>query len=112
AGDAFEGEVLHVDRFGNLTTNLTAAEVSTIGPKACTVVGGRVLPLVRTYSDVPPGASLALLGSGGRLEVSCNQGRVNALLLACARLGACRGALGRPPRESWPSAVRVRLARR
>jgi S-adenosylmethionine hydrolase len=94
AGDAFEGEVLHVDRFGNLTTNLTAAEVSAIGPKACTVVGGRVLPLVRAYSDVPPGAGLALLGSGDRLEVACNQGRANALL------GAGRGALVRLTRAS------------
>jgi len=81
--DGFEGEVVHVDRFGNLTTNLGAAEVASLDPRAeglRVVVGARVLPLVRTYSAALEGAGLALVGSAGRLEIACNKGRADALL--------------------------------
>jgi S-adenosylmethionine hydrolase len=89
----WEASVLHVDRFGNLTTNLTASELEGIlatvqgdPTEALVVAGGLVLPLVRTYSDVTEGEPCALLGSSGRLEIAVHRGS------AARTLGLGKGA--------------------
>jgi S-adenosylmethionine hydrolase len=91
AADEWEAHVIHVDRFGNLTSNLSAAQLLRIaqsaGPGDVVVkIEGATLPLARTYSDVPPGEPCALVGSSGLLEVAVNQGD------AARVLGAGRGA--------------------
>ena len=92
-GDEWEGEVVHLDRFGNLTTNVSERELSEIlahfggDPNAIVVVvEGAVLPLVRTYADVAEGEPCALMGSNRRLEVAVHGGN------AARILGAARGA--------------------
>jgi S-adenosyl-L-methionine hydrolase (adenosine-forming) len=88
--DGWSGSVVHVDRFGNLTTNLrqgdlaALAEGSLEGLEVC--LGPEVLPLVRSYSDIAPGRACALVGSSGRLEIAVRLGRGDALP------GAARGA--------------------
>ena len=88
----WEASVIHVDRFGNLTTNMDAAKLDRIAHsrgadgQVVVKVEGAVLPLAHTYSDVPPGEACALLGSSGLLEVAVNQGDASRLL------GAGRGA--------------------
>jgi S-adenosylmethionine hydrolase len=89
----WEATVIHVDRFGNLTTNLTSAQLDAILAPAdgdpteiVVVVEGVVLPYVRTYSDVPDGEACALMGSSGRLEVAVSRGNASRLL------GALKGA--------------------
>jgi S-adenosyl-L-methionine hydrolase (adenosine-forming) len=86
--DGWSGAVLHVDRFGNLTTNLLEGDVAVLGGLDSLEVrlGPEVLPLVRSYSDVAPGRACALVGSSGRLEISVREGRAEALP------GAGRGA--------------------
>ncbi|HTO52110.1 MAG TPA: SAM-dependent chlorinase/fluorinase [Myxococcota bacterium] len=87
------GEVVHVDRFGNLVSNLPAPA----GDGAVRVeVAGQTLPLARTYGDVAPGALVALVGSSGRIEVAVRDGS------AAAHLGARAGLviILRAPRES------------
>jgi hypothetical protein len=81
----FRGVVTGSDRFGNLATNvparlaLGAAEVR---------VGGRSVGRVReTYSAAAPGELLALIGSGGFLEIAVRDGS------AAARLAAGRGVV-------------------
>jgi S-adenosylmethionine hydrolase len=90
AGDgAIEGEVVRVDRFGNLVTNIAAASIERLaggGPVRAAVEGGGWLPLVASYGDVPAGALCALIGSTGHLEISMTQGS------AARRLAAGRGA--------------------
>jgi len=92
AGDALRGEVVHVDRFGNLVTNLTAPK----GAPATVEVSGRTLPLSRTYGDVASGALVAVVGSSGRIEISVRDRS------AAAHLGAGAGLVVtlRSPRES------------
>ena len=67
---ALVGEVVHVDRFGNLITNLRrqADERADMLVEAA----GRTLQLRRAYVDVPQGELLALVGSSGRVEIACN----------------------------------------
>jgi S-adenosylmethionine hydrolase len=89
----WEGRVVHVDRFGNLTSSITTADIRRVlaafdddPTSVVVVVEGIVLPFVRTYAEVPEGEACALLGSSGRLEVAINQGN------AARQLGATRGA--------------------
>jgi S-adenosylmethionine hydrolase len=66
--------ILHVDRFGNLVTNVEAARWNIPGSQhwiCC--VGDEQLPLVRTYADRAPGEPLAYIGSSGFVEIAvCN----------------------------------------
>jgi S-adenosylmethionine hydrolase len=82
--DGAEGEVLEVDRFGNLITNIPADWLP--DDARVTVEGTEVGPIRRTYGDVETGQVLALVGSVELLEVSVRDGS------AADRLGAGRGA--------------------
>jgi S-adenosyl-L-methionine hydrolase (adenosine-forming) len=79
------GEVLHVDTYGNLITNLPMTRL----PAHMEVqVGGRVIPDAphAHYQAVAPGALLSLGGSTGLLEISVRDGD------AARVLGVGRGA--------------------
>jgi S-adenosylmethionine hydrolase len=86
----WEGTVLHVDRFGNLTTNLLEADLAALGGRDLegleVTLEAEAVPLVRSYTDVAPGAACALVGSSGRLEIAVHRGRADSLP------GAGRGA--------------------
>jgi S-adenosylmethionine hydrolase len=89
----WEGEIVHVDRFGNLTTNVfddDLREILTLyggdPTEVVVVVEGAVLPLVRAYGDVSEGEPCALMGSSRRLEIAIRGGN------AARILGAARGA--------------------
>jgi len=79
----WDGAVLHVDRFGNLTTNLLESDLTALAGGALesleVCLGAEVLPLVRSYSDVAAGRPCALVGSSGRLEIAVRRGRADAL---------------------------------
>jgi S-adenosylmethionine hydrolase len=76
------GRVVHIDRFGNLITDLPEAEAGSAVSAA-----GTILPLVGTYEEVAPGALLAYIGSAGTVEIAVRDGRADK------RLGLERGAL-------------------
>jgi S-adenosyl-L-methionine hydrolase (adenosine-forming) len=82
-GDAIVGSVVHVDRFGNLVTDIPGAAVS---GGHVEVEGGPALPLLRTYTDVDSGQGVAVIGSRGFVEVSVRDSN------AAAVLGLGRGA--------------------
>lgn len=71
-GKTVVGEIISVDRFGNLVTNLTIVEVP---PHAVLEVEDAVLgPLRRTFSDVESGQLVAYVGSGGQVELAVRDG--------------------------------------
>jgi S-adenosyl-L-methionine hydrolase (adenosine-forming) len=86
------GRVAHVDRFGNLITDIPADWVQ---PGNWVGIGDRLVgPLRTTYGDVDPGELVALIGSAGTLEVAVRDGS------AARMLDAGRGAPVRcRPRE-------------
>lgn len=89
---ACEAEVVHIDRFGNLTTSLRRGDLQAFGDALSdlvVVVEGFRLPLARTYADVAVGEACAVVGSSGRLEIAVNQGH------AARELGIGVGALVR-----------------
>jgi S-adenosylmethionine hydrolase len=77
------GEVLHVDAFGNLVTNLPAALWPRLVAAGRLRVGGHdVTTLVRTYGDAAPGTPVALVGSQGFIEAAVVEGRADLRLAA------------------------------
>jgi hypothetical protein len=83
------GEVVRVDRFGNLITNIDRRSFEQFagGGPIAVVVGGQEIPrLVATYAEAPPGQLCALFGSTDHLEVAINAGD------AAATLKLARGA--------------------
>jgi S-adenosylmethionine hydrolase len=82
-GSDLVGEVIHVDRFGTLITNIPAGRLAT---DAAVRLGVYDLPLRTTFADVPPGDPVAFIGSGGTLEIAVRNGRADVVL------GSARGA--------------------
>ena len=80
---ALEGRVLHVDRFGNLVTDVRAEDLLA-GRIEVSIGGQRIEGLARTYEEGPD--LKALVGSAGYLEVACRGGS------AAYRLGVDVGA--------------------
>lgn len=81
--DLLVGEVIRVDHFGNLITNITGEELSEFlaseGP--IVTIGGLVIKGIRTtYGDVSEGEPLALIGSSDLLEIAVNRGSAIAEL--------------------------------
>jgi S-adenosylmethionine hydrolase len=77
------GWVVHVDRFGNCTTNISRETLRAHrnGRSVRCYIGSAVLKGVRhTYADVDAGEPLLLFGSDGFLEVGVNTGNAAALL--------------------------------
>lgn len=85
---SIEGEVVLIDHFGNLITNISELDL-TAGRSTRVLevyVGAvRVGPLRSTYAAVPPGDPVAVIGSARMLEVAINGGS------AAARFKAGRG---------------------
>lgn len=71
-GAAIQGEVVYVDRFGNLTTNIPGDRL----PKQARIHIGsvEVMGIRKAYGDVPPGHMAAVIGSMGCLEIAVNGG--------------------------------------
>lgn len=84
AGEGSSATVVHVDRFGNLITDLRVD--ASLAGRARVEIADRTVPFARTYSDVEPGELVALRGSSGLLEVACNGGSAARVLGAAVGL--------------------------
>jgi S-adenosylmethionine hydrolase len=87
--DRITGEVLRVDRFGNLITNIDRRTFERlVGAGTLTIEAGphEIPRLVDTYDEAQDVASCALFGSSDHLEISVTAGS------AASRLGLARGA--------------------
>ncbi len=72
-GHTLIGQVIYVDRFGNLVTDVLEADLT--GPVATVAAGSaRIAGLSDTYAAVAPGQALALIGSAGHLEIAVREG--------------------------------------
>jgi S-adenosylmethionine hydrolase len=85
SGDQVSGQIITIDHFGNLITNIEAALLPAV-PHPTVLVGGHAIPLRRTYADARPGDYLALVNSFGVLEIA------RAEQSAAEGLGLARGA--------------------
>lgn len=90
-GKSIVGEIVYVDRFGTLVTNLTPETVPDYA--VLEVEGLDIGPLRRTYGDVPTGGLLAYQGSGGAIEIAVRDGSA-ARRLGMGVGGRVRARLG------------------
>jgi hypothetical protein len=71
-GKTIVGEVVYIDRFGSLVTNLTTDLVPAYA--TLEVEDLDLGPLRSTYADVTAGGLLAYVGSGGAIEIAVRNG--------------------------------------
>jgi hypothetical protein len=76
--DAFVGEILHVDGFGNVITNFREKELKALNVRDAVTVEIKgvnlKLKLCKAYAEVEAHKPLAIIGSHDFLEISINQG--------------------------------------
>ncbi len=81
--DGIQGWVIHIDKFGNLITNLSASLIDerTKDKNIKLYVGNTILDeIVATFGSVPEGEPAAYIGSSGMLEVGINKGNAEQML--------------------------------
>jgi S-adenosyl-L-methionine hydrolase (adenosine-forming) len=88
------GEILHVDRFGNLITNIPSEWVRPTGSRVRLTVGRRRIqvPWTTSYEEIGPGRLGALGSSFGTVEVAVGEGDAGRHL---------RVRVGSPIAVSW-----------
>jgi S-adenosyl-L-methionine hydrolase (adenosine-forming) len=77
-GGAVVGEVIYVDRFGTLISNIPGEAVEP-GVRI-KVAGTEIGTLSRTFGDVGRGSLVAIVGSGGSVEIAVRDGSAARLL--------------------------------
>ena len=90
-GKTLVGEVVYVDRFGSLITNLTPELVPSYATLEVEELD--IGPLKQTYNDVATGGLLAYVGSGGAIEIAVRNGSA-ARRLGVGMGGRVRAKLG------------------
>jgi S-adenosylmethionine hydrolase len=82
------GEVLHIDDFGNIVSNITLEDLEKMGfhegGSLLVRLSGKTLNIrfCSAYGEVPSGTPLALIGSSKFLEVAVNQGSASRIFKA------------------------------
>lgn len=72
--NGLRGEIIHIDHFGNVATNIRAADLDGIGHTRVKVRGVEIGGLVRAFGDRPPGELIALINSVGELSIAVVNG--------------------------------------
>ena len=75
--DELQGEIIHVDHFGNLISNIEIPHSATktrLQDLRIYLAADQILTGPSTYEEAPPGRPFALIGSSGLLEVSVRNG--------------------------------------
>lgn len=76
-GPELVGQVVYVDGFGTLITNLPGDGVA---PGGTVRLGPHAVALRSTFADVPPGEAVAFIGSGGAVEIAVRGARADVVL--------------------------------
>jgi len=83
----WQGEIIHIDHFGNVSSNIRKEHLGHPERLLIRVCGAEINGLVNTFGERPPGELVALYGSTGNLIFSVVNGN------ATQRLGAQPGDL-------------------
>lgn len=76
----WRGQVVVVDYFGNLSTNLSGQHLADIESVVVRIAGREIHGLVKTFGERPPGELVALLGEVDDLTISVVNGDAARLL--------------------------------
>lgn len=81
--DGLQGWVVHIDRFGNLITNISRDLIDEhLKKKEVKIYVGNTMlqEIVSTFGDVEEGEPAAFIGSSGMLEIGINKGNAARML--------------------------------
>ncbi|NTW32595.1 MAG: SAM-dependent chlorinase/fluorinase [Bacteroidetes bacterium] len=82
--NAIKGNVIYIDRYENVITNISEELFRKVGKKRKFVIsfrGGYEIDTINTaYKDAEAGEKLALFGSSGYLEIAINMGNASSLI--------------------------------
>jgi S-adenosylmethionine hydrolase len=74
--NGIDGHVIHIDRFGNLITNITFTDIQTLLPEGAnaelisiSTAGKEIKGLKNFYAESAPGEPGAIINSSGYLEI-------------------------------------------
>lgn len=78
AGSVVKGEIIHVDRFGNLVSNIPRAATGSSMHLAVSV-NRKPVRFGQTFADADLGIAIAYWGSGNLLEIAVREGNARAM---------------------------------
>lgn len=78
-GNVVKGEVIHIDRFGNLISNISKRALDDAAQVAVSI-DRKPVRFGRTFSDANLGESIAYWGSAGLLEIAVREGSAEKTL--------------------------------
>jgi S-adenosylmethionine hydrolase len=82
--NTIKGNVIYLDSYENVITNITEKLFREVGKARKFVItfrsGYEIEAISQAYKDVDPGEKLALFGSSGNLEIAINMGNASSLL--------------------------------
>lgn len=81
-GETLEGEIIYIDHFGNVISNIEKETLEAFAPRNLWIVrvGATTVQAADVYGGKKPGESMALIGSCGHLEVAVNLGHAADVL--------------------------------
>ncbi len=82
-GGKLSGVILDIDSFGNITTNIKAADLAHLStPLAARLNSHKITLMAESYEQAAPGRPLLIINSSDALEIAVNKGRAADLLQA------------------------------
>jgi S-adenosylmethionine hydrolase len=94
------GQVLHIDRFGNLLTNIPATALTELGQRITTTIGTfEITDLSHTFGHGHPGEPIAYIDSSGHLAIAVVNGSARDLLQCTVGQPVDVVTYNRPPRQ-------------
>jgi S-adenosylmethionine hydrolase len=76
SGTSIDGHVIHIDRFGNVITNISFKAIHGLlpegaepGPVQVMIAGKEIRGLKKFYAESAPGEPSAIINSSGYLEI-------------------------------------------
>lgn len=72
--DGWAGEIIHIDHFGNIATNILHEHIDKKAVISVNICGHTIFGLNNTFGERPPGELIALFGSTGNLIISIVNG--------------------------------------
>jgi len=80
--NGFQGEIIHIDHFGNISTNIRIEDMGSVEHLQIDIGGVKIPGLYHTFGELLPGELMALYGSTGSLIISEVNGSAAARLHA------------------------------
>jgi S-adenosylmethionine hydrolase len=78
----WQGQVTHIDHFGNCATNLEQAHLDGLVNPTFIIKGRTIRGMVKSYGERPHGELVAMIDSGGWLEIATVNGSAEQALQA------------------------------